>query len=53
VSEQIAEMAGVSKGTVMDFHAVQPHGSSALKDAVKRQEVSISDPAELARHHFS
>jgi hypothetical protein len=50
VAEQIAEMAGVSSSTAEHYHAVQVHGSAELKEAVDREEVSISDAAEVARH---
>ncbi len=52
VSEQIAQMAGVSKDTVKDYHAVQVQGSPQLKEAVDREEVAISDAAQVARHQL-
>ena len=52
VSEQIAQMAGVSKGTAKDYHLVQVHGSSQLKEAVDQGEVAISDAAQVARQQL-
>jgi len=49
VSERIAQMAGVSRDTVDDYHAVQTRGSAELKEALDREEVSISDAADVAR----
>jgi hypothetical protein len=49
VAEQIAALAGVSDRTAKDYHAVQRRGSAELKEAVDRQEVSISDAAQVAR----
>jgi hypothetical protein len=50
VAEQLADMAHVSRATVQDYHAVQQYGSVELKQAVDREEVAISDAAEVARH---
>jgi len=52
VNEQIAQMAGVSKDTVKDYHAVQEQGSPELKEAVDRGEVAISDAADVARQQL-
>ena len=45
-------MAGVSKATVKDYHAVQVQGSPELKEAVDCGEVAISDAARVARQQL-